>query len=95
MRDLHYVLVMLHGKVEFNRADLFELLEEHVTKVPIGPIVYPGETIRIKKNIFLPEHAWPTPEHILLLYKNYISLSELSYSIKEYFLLKKIVIIGV
>jgi hypothetical protein len=34
----------------------------------------------------------PLPEYIRLLYLNYISLSELSYSIKEYFLLKDIII---
>jgi uncharacterized protein (UPF0147 family) len=34
----------------------------------------------------------PLPEYTRLLYLNYISLSELSYSIKEYFLLKNILI---
>lgn len=34
----------------------------------------------------------PLPEYTRLLYLNYISLSELSYSIKEYFLLKDILI---
>jgi hypothetical protein len=34
----------------------------------------------------------PLPEYTRLLYLNYISLSELSYSIKEYFLLKRILI---
>jgi len=32
------------------------------------------------------------PEYTRLLYLNYISLSELSFSIKEYFLLKDIII---
>lgn len=32
------------------------------------------------------------PEYTLLLYQNYISLSELSFSIKEYFVLKGILI---
>ena len=32
----------------------------------------------------------PLPEYTRLLYLNYISLSELSYSIKEYFILKDI-----
>jgi hypothetical protein len=34
----------------------------------------------------------PLPEYIRLLYLNYISLSELSFFIKEYFLLKDIII---
>ena len=34
----------------------------------------------------------PLPEYTRFLYLNYISLSELSYSIKEYFLLKDIII---
>ena len=34
----------------------------------------------------------PLPEYTRLLYLNYIYLSELSYSIKEYFLLKDILI---
>ena len=34
----------------------------------------------------------PLPEYTRLLYLNYIHLSELSYSIKEYFLLKDIII---
>lgn len=34
----------------------------------------------------------PLPEYTWLLYQNYISLSELSFSIKEYFLLKDIII---
>jgi len=34
----------------------------------------------------------PLPEYAWLLYLNYISLSKLSYSIKEYFLLKDIII---
>lgn len=34
----------------------------------------------------------PLPEYTRLLYLNYISLSELSYSIKEYFILKNILI---
>jgi hypothetical protein len=34
----------------------------------------------------------PLPEYTRLLYINYIYLSELSYSIKEYFLLKDILI---
>ena len=34
----------------------------------------------------------PLPEYTRLLYLNYIYLSELSYSIKEYFLLKNILI---
>ncbi len=34
----------------------------------------------------------PLPEYTRLLYLNYIYLSELSYSIKEYFLLKDIII---
>ena len=34
----------------------------------------------------------PLPEYTRLLYLNYISLSELSFSIKEYFLLKDIII---
>jgi hypothetical protein len=33
------------------------------------------------------------PEYTKLLYLNYISLSELTFSIKEYFLLKDIIII--
>jgi hypothetical protein len=34
----------------------------------------------------------PLPEYTRLLYLNYISLSELSYSIKEYFLIKNVII---
>jgi len=34
----------------------------------------------------------PLPEYTRLLYRNYISLSELSYSIKEYFLIKNVLI---
>ena len=34
----------------------------------------------------------PLPEYTRLLYQYYISLSKLSYSLKEYFLLKDIVI---
>jgi len=34
----------------------------------------------------------PLPEYTRLLYLNYICLSELSYSIKEYFILKDIII---
>ena len=34
----------------------------------------------------------PLPEYTRLLYLNYISLSELSYSIKKYFLLKNVII---
>jgi len=34
----------------------------------------------------------PLPEYTRLLYLNYISLSELSFSIKEYFLLEDIII---
>lgn len=34
----------------------------------------------------------PLPEYTWLLYRNYISLSELSFSLKEYFLLKDIII---
>jgi hypothetical protein len=34
----------------------------------------------------------PLPEYTRLLYLNYISLSELSYSIKEYFLINNIII---
>lgn len=34
----------------------------------------------------------PLPKYIKLLYLNYISLSKLSYSLKEYFLLKDIII---
>jgi hypothetical protein len=34
----------------------------------------------------------PLPEYTRLLYLNYISLSKLSYSIKEYFLLRNIII---
>ena len=34
----------------------------------------------------------PLPEYTRLLYRNYISLSKLSYSLKEYFLLKDIII---
>jgi hypothetical protein len=34
----------------------------------------------------------PLPEYTGLLYLNYISLSELTFSIKEYFLLKDIII---
>jgi hypothetical protein len=34
----------------------------------------------------------PLPEYTRLLYLNYIYLSELSYSIKEYFILKDIII---
>jgi hypothetical protein len=34
----------------------------------------------------------PLPEYTRLLYLNYISLSELSYSIKEYYVLKDIII---
>ena len=38
-----------------------------------------------------PEHE-DLPEYTRLLYVNYISLSELSYSIKEYFIIKNIII---
>lgn len=34
----------------------------------------------------------PLPKYTKLLYLNYISLSKLSYSLKEYFLLKDIII---
>lgn len=34
----------------------------------------------------------PLPEYTILLYLNYISLSELSFSFKEYFILKDIII---
>jgi hypothetical protein len=34
----------------------------------------------------------PLPEYTRLLYLNYISLSELSYSFKEYFLIKNVII---
>ena len=34
----------------------------------------------------------PLPEYTRLLYLNYISLSELSYSIKEYFLINNVII---
>jgi len=34
----------------------------------------------------------PLPEYTRLLYLNYISLSELSYSLKEYFLIKNVLI---
>ena len=34
----------------------------------------------------------PLPEYIRLLYLNYICLSKLSFSLKEYFLLKDIII---
>jgi hypothetical protein len=46
--------------------------------------------ILIKIEDLYPED--PLPEYIRLLYLNYICLSELSYSIKEYFLLKDIII---
>ena len=35
----------------------------------------------------------PIPEHTKLLYLNYISLLELSYSIKQYFLNKNIILL--
>jgi len=48
--------------------------------------------IRILEEIDHLHYNDPLPEYTRLLYLNYISLSELSFSIKEYFLLKNVII---
>jgi hypothetical protein len=70
MKNLDVALINLHDKIDFDRSNLINILEEIEDLYPEDPL----------------------PEYTKLLYLNYISLSELSYSLKEYFLLKNILI---
>lgn len=70
MEKFDVALIALHDKIDFDRLNLIDILEEI-------------------ENLHSND---PLPEYTRLLYLNYISLSELSYSIKEYFLLKNILI---
>lgn len=69
MKNLH-ALIDLHDKIDFDRCNLINILEEI-------DVLYPND---------------PLPEYTRLLYLNYISLSKLSYSLKEYFVLNNIII---
>jgi hypothetical protein len=70
MERFDVVLITLHDKIDSDRYNLINILEE------IDDL-YPNNSL---------------PEYTLFLYSNYIYLSELSYSIKEYFLFKNIII---
>jgi len=70
MKNLDVALINLHDKIDFDRSNLIDILEEIEDLYPKDPL----------------------PEYTRLLYLNYISLSELSYSLKEYFLLENILI---
>jgi hypothetical protein len=67
--------------------DVLIILHDKIDYVRYNLIKLLGEI----DNLY-PNNNESLPEYTRLLYLNYISLSELSYSIKEYFILKNILI---